>query len=283
MSAVVDLPLAGAEAGTMDETFVRFGPGGALAGILSGPRGADCVLLLPSAGLQPRSGPFRLHVLLARRLAAMGLRTFRYDVPGVGEAPRLRDCDAVQASIAALDVLEAAHGCRTFAIGGICSAADTGWDVADADTRISALLMLDGICFAGPWYHYARCMGLLRRLPREWRRFARKASGRLREGGGGFDALAFRSWPARAQARAQFARFVARDVRMLWIYSGTYGEVFLHPAQFAWSFGAPARDPGVAMHHWPDCDHTYFGLAQRERLLDATVQWLQALPARRQR
>jgi hypothetical protein len=283
MNAVVDRPEAGTGAGTMDETFVRFGPAGALTGILSGPPGADRVLLLPSAGLQPRSGPFRLHVLLARRMAARGLRTFRYDVPGVGEAPRLRDCDAVQASIAALDVLEAAHGCRSFAIGGICSAADTGWDVADADARISALLMLDGICFAGPWYHYARLLGLLRRLPREWRRFARKAGGRLRDGGGGLDALAFRSWPARAQARAQFGRFVGREVRMLWIYSGTYGEVFLHPAQFAWSFGASARDARVEMHFWPDCDHTYFGGAQRERLLEATTRWLQALPARRQR
>lgn len=278
MSAVVELPRTGAEPGVVDEAFVRFGPAGALAGILSGPRDADTVLLLPSAGLQPRSGPFRLHVLLARRLAARGLRTFRYDVPGVGEAPRLRDCDAVQASISALDALESTHGCRTFAIGGICSAADTGWDVADADARISALLMLDGICFAGPWYHYARGLALLRRMPREWRRFARKATRRLRDGGGP-DSNAFRTWPGRAQARAQFARFVARDVRMLWIYSGGYADRFLHPAQFAWSFGAPARDPRVAMHFWPECDHTYFGQAQRERLLDAVTQWLQALPA----
>jgi len=279
MNAVVDPPRAATGTGAMDETFVRFGPGGALTGILGGPGEAETVLLLPSAGLQPRSGPFRLHVLLARRLAAQGLRTFRYDVPGVGEAPRLRDCDAVQASIAALDALQSAHGCRTFAIGGICSAADTGWDVADADARISALLMLDGICFAGPWYRYARVLGLLRRLPREWRRFARKASGRLRNGSG-LDSNAFRTWPGRAQARGQFARFVARDVRMLWIYSGGYADRFLHPAQFAWSFGAPARDPRVAMHFWPECDHTYFGQAQRERLLDATARWLQALPAR---
>lgn len=282
MNAVVERPLARPEAGTMDEVFVRFGPGGALLGILAGPSDADTVLLLPSAGLQPRSGPFRLHVLLAQRLAAMGVRTFRYDVPGVGEAPRLRDCDAVQASIAALDVLATAHGGRTFAIGGICSAADTGWDVADADARISALLMLDGICFAGPWYHAARALGLLRRLPREWRRFARKATGRLR-GGSSLDSNAFRTWPDQARAREQFARFVARDVRMLWIYSGGYADRFLHPAQFAWSFGAPARDPRVAMHYWPDCDHTYFGQAQRERLLEATANWLQALPARRQR
>lgn len=275
MSAILETPVATAT--PVDEVFVRFGPGGVLTGVLSGPADARAVLLLPSAGLQPRFGPFRLHALLAQRLARQGLRTFRYDIPGVGEAPRLQDCDAVQATKSALDQLQRSHGCRTFAIGGICSAADTGWDVAVADARISAILLLDGICFAGPWYHYARILGLLRRLPREWRRFLRKVPGRLRASSS-LDSNAFRSWPDHAQAREQFTRLVDRDVRQLWIYSGGYADRFLHPRQFGWSFGAPARDPRVAMHYWPDCDHTYFSQAQRDRLMDTIASWVQTLP-----
>lgn len=277
MNAILDRPAVTAIA--TDDVFVRFGPDGALTGVLSGPQGAGPTLLLPSAGLQPRSGPFRLHTLLAQRLSARGVRTFRYDIPGVGEAPRLPGCDATQATIAALDQLEAAHGCRTFAIGGICSAADTGWDVASVDERICALLMLDGVCFAGPWYQYARILGILRRLPREWRRFMRKLPGRLR-GSSSLDSNAFRTWPDRVQAREQFARFVARDVRMLFIYSGGYADRFLHPRQFAWTFGAAARDPRVAMHFWPDCDHTYFGRAQRDRLIEAITDWAGGLRGR---
>ena len=277
MIAILDPPPAPVT--TADEVFVRFGPDDVLTGVLSGPADADSVLLLPSAGLQPRSGPFRLHALLAQRLARHGIRTFRYDIPGVGEAPRLPACDAVQATISALDRLQSVHGCRTFAIGGICSAADTGWDVAVADPRVSALLLLDGICFAGPWYHYARILGLLRRLPREWRRFLRKVPGRLRAASS-LDSNAFRSWPDHPTARAQFAQLVARGVRMLWIYSGGYADRFLHPRQFEWTFGAVARDPRVAMHYWPDCDHTYYSHAQRDRLMGAIVHWMEALQER---
>ena len=255
-----------------EETFVKFGPGGRLMGVLGGPCDADTVLLLPSAGLQPRSGPFRLHTQLARRLARQGVRTFRYDLPGVGEAPRLPDCDAVQATTSAMDQL-AAHGCRHFAVGGICSAADTGWDAAVADSRVSALLLLDGICFTGPWYHLTRSLQLLRRLPREWRRFLGKVPGRLRRDAS-LDANAFRTWPERNLARQQFNQLVSRNVRLLCIFSGGYAERFLSPRQFDWSFGPAARDPGVVMHYWPDCDHTYFGHAQRERLITAVSDWM---------
>lgn len=264
-------------ASAVDDVFVRFGPEGRLHGVLSGAPGAGPTLLLPSAGLQPRFGPFRLHALLAQRLAALGIRTFRYDIPGVGEAPRLPECDATQATIAALDQLEALHGCRVFAVGGICSAADTGWDVANLDTRVSAVLLLDGLCYTGPWYYYARALELLRRLPREWRHFARKLRGRMR-GNAGLDSTDFRSWPSHAQAREQFAAMLARDVRLLCIFSGGYADRFLHPRQFAWAFGAAARDPRVSLHYWPDCDHTYFGRDQRERLIEAIAGWMRRLP-----
>jgi hypothetical protein len=269
-----------AEATMAMDTLVRFGPGNQLTGVLAGSaRERGPILLLPSAGLQPRAGPFRLHVELARRLSAQGIRSFRYDIPGVGEAPRLTACDASRATIAAIDHLQAQHGGNTFAVGGICSAADTGWEVAIQDRRVSALLLLDGICFAGPWYRYARVLNLLRRLPREWRRFARMVPRRLR-GNGSLDSNVWRTWPTHAQARQQFAELVARDVRMLCIFSGGYGERFLHPRQFEWTFGPPARDPRVAMHYWPDCDHTYFGRAQRERLIDAIEGWMASLPER---
>ena len=262
--------------------FVRFGPENRLTGVLSGIHGTGPTLLLPSAGLQPRSGPFRLHVELAQRLATHGIRSFRYDVPGVGEAPRLADCDAVRATMAAMDRLEAEHGCRSFAVGGICSAADIGWEVAALDRRVTALLQADGICFAGPWYHYARVLGLLRRLPREWRRFARALPARLRSGsggGGGLDSSAYRTWPDLARVRREFTQLLDRDARLLFIFSGAYEDCFVHPRQFGWTFGPAARDPRVTMHFWRDCDHTYFGGVQRERLIGTIEQWMLGMAA----
>lgn len=110
------------------ERIVQFGPEGRLVGILSGGTQADDspTLVLPSAGLIPRSGPFRLHVELARRLEGHGLRTFRFEVPGVGETPRPQGWGSRETTLAALDHLANGYGCRRFVVGGVCSAADTG-------------------------------------------------------------------------------------------------------------------------------------------------------------
>ena len=35
-----------------------------------------------------------------------------------------------------------------------------------------------------------------------------------------------------------------------------------------------ARDRRVVMHYWPDCDHTFFAKAHRDRLLDTVERWL---------
>lgn len=253
--------------------FVRFGPDNRLIGVLAGPPGAGPTLLLPSAGLQPRAGPFRLHVELAGRLAESGVRSFRYDVPGVGEAPRLAGCDAVGATRAAMDALQGKHGCNTFAVGGICSAADTGWEVANLDPRVQGVLLLDGICHAGLWYYKALAAVLARRLPREWRSLARKLQARVR-GNAGLDSGSFRTWPDRARARREFEHMVRRNVRLLFVYSGGYEDRFLHPRQFAWTFGPLVNDPHVEMYYWPTCDHTYFGRAQRDRLLAMVDQWM---------
>lgn len=256
-------------------TFVDFGPDGRLTGVLTGARTepARPTLLLPSAGLQPRSGPFRLHVELGERLAARGLRSFRFDLPGVGESPRLNGCDGRAATLAAIDRLASRHGCGNFVVGGICSAADVGWYAALEEPRVSALLMLDGICLTGPWYHFARTMDRLRRLPRQWRRMLHGMPDHLR-GGGDPVSADFRDWPDHADARRQFRELVERGVRLLWIYSGGYRDQFLHPRQFEWCFGRAARSPRVVMHYWPDCDHTYFARTHRDRLLDTVENWM---------
>lgn len=270
------------------ERIVQFGPQGRLVGILTGaslPASAP-ILVLPSAGLLPRAGPFRLHVELARRLAPRGIRTFRFEAPGVGETPRLAGVGSREATLAALDHLAAEYGCQQFVVGGLCSAADAGWHAAVEDPRVRAVMLLDGLSFVGPWFHIARLANLLQRPLRDWPDVARRLVRRLRlrlrlrlrsgsgSGSGARDMGAYREWPERADAQRQFAGLLARNVRSLWIYTGGYGDRFLHPRQFAWSFGAATQDDRVAMHYWPDCDHTFYDRAHRDRLLATVEQWL---------
>lgn len=258
--------------------FVQFGPGGRLTGILTGSSAPSSspTLVLSSAGLQPRAGPFRLHVEIAERLATHGIRTFRFDVPGVGEAPRLPRCDANSATLAAIDAL-AERGFSNFVMGGLCSAADQSWNSAVQDPRVRAIVLLDGLSFRGPWYHYAKALDRVRRVPGQWRRMLGRVAGRFQRGasnGGGLESDDFRDWPTHADARSQFASLVGRDVKMLWIYTGGYTDKFLHPRQFRWAFGAPAVDRRVVMHYWPDCDHLFYGRRYRDTLLDTLESWM---------
>jgi hypothetical protein len=91
------------------------------------------------------------------------------------------------------------------------------------------------------------------------------------------DVADYREWPERDEAQRQFSQLVERGVRSLWIYTGGYRDRFMHPRQFTWSFGPAARDARVAMHHWPDCDHTFFARAHRDRLVATIERWLSNL------
>lgn len=263
----------------MMNTLVRFGPDDRLVGVLSGDPGSSApVLVLPNAGLIPRAGPFRLHVELADRMTTHGIRTFRFDTPGVGEAPRMADCGVQEATTAALDRLASEHGAERFVVGGVCSAADLGWSTAVADSRVVGMLMLDGIAFPGFWFHFARVVNVLKRGPREWLGIAARLLGRTATAAVSGSPPTFvasdRGWPERAEARRQFAGLVSRGTRSLWVYTGGYGDLFRHPRQFAGLFGRTVRNPRVAMHYWPDCDHTYYARTHRDRLLDVVEQWM---------
>lgn len=266
--------------------LLTFGPDQQLVGILSGdPASSAPVLVLPNAGLVPRAGPFRLHVELAERLSARGIRTFRFDMPGVGETPRLPDCSPTEATIAALDHLSGRYGIERFVVGGICGAADVGWATAVRDQRVVGMLMLDGISHAGFWFHFARIANALRRGPLAWLAIARRLlrrTGAAAAIGAGTTAGANRlrsipeerGWPAPAAARRQFAELVSRGIRSLWIYTGGYADLFLHPRQFRALFGASAQSPCVSLRYWPDCDHTFYAGAHRERLVAAIGDWM---------
>lgn len=265
-------------------TLVRFGPDHGLFGILSGagqtqPGSAGTpVLILPNAGLVPRAGPSRLHVELAQRLARKGIRTFRFDTPGVGEAPRLARFSANDSISAAMDALQRDHGCDGFVVGGVCSAADLGWHAAVDDPRVVGMLILDGISFAGPWFHAARLWGVARRGPAVWwgmsrrwneRRIAAAARARPEP-----TIAEYRDWPDKATAQRQFAQLVGRGVRSLWVYTGGFRDLFLHRRQFTSGFGPGARDPKTSMHHWPDVDHTFYAREHRDRLLGLIEEWM---------
>jgi acetyl esterase/lipase len=258
------------------ETFESFGPDSRLVGVLTGATtGEQAILVLPNAGLVPRAGPFRVHVEIAQRLAARGIRTFRFDLPGAGESPHLAGIDARSATQAALDHLATRGIATRFVVGGVCSAADRGWIAAVDDPRVVGVVLLDGVAFKGPWFQFSRVASLLGR-PREWMAFVRRRIASSRGGGDEAASLitaAYRDWPTRAEAHAQLAAMIARNVRLFFVYTHGVAEYLRDPRQLVWSFGAAFKDPRVTCHYWRDCDHTFYARFVRTRLLDALEAW----------
>jgi alpha/beta superfamily hydrolase len=116
----------------MMEEAVSFGPAGALQGVVTLPKGDDKTewgVVLLNAGVVHRVGPNRLYVQLARSLAPHDFTTLRFDFSNVGDSPGREDNvpferRAVEEVRHAMDWLSNEHGCRKFALMGVCSGAE---------------------------------------------------------------------------------------------------------------------------------------------------------------
>ncbi|GLQ46130.1 hypothetical protein GCM10007862_11810 [Dyella lipolytica] len=230
------------------------------------------VLVLLNPGVIPRSGPFRLHVRLARRLAKAGIATFRFDLPGIGDATPDTTVTRMQAVTMALDAVQRHTGVNTFVMGGLCLGADLAWKAALQDPRIVGMLQIDGFARIDYWYYQAWAKDHFRWPPvRALAAIARLAIRRLRpveEFG--------REWPARGEERVQLRAMLDRGVKVFALYTGGIAAYFRDPRQFASTYANAADDPQMRFEFWPDCDHVFFAESDRVRLIDAVSTWYES-------
>ena len=102
----------------------------------------EAAVIFINAGLVHHVGPNRLHVQLARALAAVGVPSLRMDLSGIGDssvrADNLPIFELVRREpVEAMDAL-AALGCRRYALVGLCSGAYSAFHVACADERVDS-------------------------------------------------------------------------------------------------------------------------------------------------
>jgi alpha-beta hydrolase superfamily lysophospholipase len=245
-------------------------------GLLSLPPGgrSPVAVVLLNAGLIHRNGPFRLYTRMARRLAKSGYAVLRFDLPGIGDAPMTTDMNEQDAIRDALDRTQACIGCKTFVIGGLCSAADSGWKYAMADPRIEGLILLDGIARPGIWHAYARLARLLKRPSRWLGTISRK----LHRPPGEHPRVSerdLRDWPEDGAERLQLRAMLSRGVAVLALYTGG-ASYFLHKRQFRSTFGSTIRHRKVTFEHWPGCDHLFFLEQHRARLIERVESWIRS-------
>lgn len=291
MSATRESQGRKAAAAIVRDEVIRLGPEGQLVGIVSHPPGgtprdapAPTAIVL-NAGVLHRVGPHRLHVTLARALAARGVPCARIDLGGIGDSVATSDAttfreSAVADTRAAMDDLGRALGARRFAIFGVCAGADNALATALADERVAAIVLVDPAVYATP-----------RSIVRELRRRAagpegisqalrwgaRQARDRLRRElvrlrRGAAPPAEGREYPPPRAFGEALARLVDRGVRVLAVYSGIHDERYNHEDQLFESF--PRLRGRVDRAFFPEANHTFTELEEQAALIEAAARWI---------
>lgn len=243
-------------------------------------------ILFLNAGVLHRVGPHRLHVRLARRLAAMGHVVARMDLSGIGDSRALPGRMTFrESSVAdirtALDTLAAGEPGAKFFLFGICSGADNALAAAEADARIAGLILVDPPAYASGQARLRHLAGKAKGKGNAWSLPARAMRSALRRVGIGGRAspghaagqapVGGREMPPIDSYGAQLETLVARGVRILAIYSGALGQRYNHEGQlFEWFPGLRGK---IDCAYFPEANHTFTELSSQESLETLVLRW----------
>lgn len=132
-----------------EEACVFGGACNTLVGVITDPAASSVANALPAvillnSGIVHRVGLNRLHVKLARILAAMGFVTMRFDFSGIGDSPPRQDNlpfrhSAIAEIQEAMNHLAVTRGRDRFILMGICSGAGIALQTAQIDARVVAV------------------------------------------------------------------------------------------------------------------------------------------------
>jgi pimeloyl-ACP methyl ester carboxylesterase len=280
----------------MNERPLQFGEGGRIFAIYTQPvpRGTSDeqlpAIVMLSAGMLHRVGPFRLHVGLARQLAADGFPVFRVDLAGKGDSP-IREGMANQPSVTA-DFEEIVAGIKgmlpsvDMVLLGMCSGADNAIRLAISEPSVIGTVLLDPVCPRDAMFRVrslkkylspVRYMNKLKEVVRKMN--SEETSAGEEEG----DPLLLRDLPSHAQMQESFRLVRDRNGSVLAIFTQYAFGYYSKEGQLKSVLGIEGFDSFVVERHWPDTEHTWKLDLHRERLTAEIVRWANHLVARRRR
>lgn len=293
---------ASLEAAEFRETAMRFGRGKRLYGILCEPRTErrGAVVLLVGTAYDRHAGWGRANVAMARRLAEVGIASFRFDAANVGDSPPVpglpeqvlyaeTQYDDVEA---ALNMFEARDLLPAVAAGR-CSGGYLAFSSCTKDHRLAGLCLANAYAFY--WDPACDVDVALRVVPRSLdtytkliftgstfrrllrrevdvknaaRNFGRVMTGRILNGLQFGNWLTARARVNHAQVRAAFARLAKRKVKITLLYSEN--DIGLeHVYQHFGSNGRRlARYSNVKMAVLPGMDHNLSPASAQQRYFE---------------
>lgn len=257
------------------------------------PAGRGVVIVV--GGPQYRVGSHRQFVLLARRLAAAGYPTLRFDYRGMGDSDgAARSFDAIDDDIrAAIDHLCARCSLQEVVLWGLCDGASAAMFYAPTDTRVRGLVLLN------PWVRTEQ--GLEQARLRHYytgRLFAREFWGNVLRGRFHYGTAA-RSFIR--TLTAAFARSSARDKgrpadralslpqrmerafaafkgRTLFILSGNdlTAQEFRDLISRSAHWGELLSNDECTLHELPSANHTFASREWRAQVEAWTLEWVRS-------
>ncbi|HPD17625.1 MAG TPA: alpha/beta fold hydrolase [Planctomycetota bacterium] len=277
----------------MRERAVAFHSPARLVGILAEPepateaRGLGVVFLHGWTGY--RVGPHRIFVEAARRLAAAGCHTLRFDFRGRGDSEGDHEATTLDQMIedarAARRLLAEQPGVRRTFWCGLCSGGNVTLGAASLDKDVDGLILWSTPLFAPDKtaHQEVRRRGLflgeyLRKLFRR-ETYVKLIRGRLRFGLIARVLLGRRRPAAGARDPRDSARHIMRDLR------GYHGPaLFIYGSRDDEAVGAPefyrryCEENGIpaAFHTIEGANHSFYSVAWQDEVIGLTERWLLA-------
>jgi hypothetical protein len=254
----------------MNESCCQFGPDRRLAGIITEP--AACAprlgLVLVSAGLLPKFGPYRLYAQLARRLADDGVVTLRFDLGGIGDSGQEYATRPLKTRTefeirAAIDHLSERYGLNGIVLGGLCSGAEDSFRGAASDSRVTGVVLIDPFAYKTSgwlWRHLLHRLG--RRALRAIRLYEPLAQGERRE-------IVSYKYMERSESTHILRALLERNAHVHFVYTAGMRNLYNHTRQLRASFSDLDFKGLVTVDYFPRLDHTQLLEEDRRTLIEA--------------
>jgi pimeloyl-ACP methyl ester carboxylesterase len=236
-----------------------------------------------NAGFLHHVGPYRLHVDIARSLAAVGCPTLRLDQSGKGESPPRLGLSSQQSL--KQDIVDATEELRRRGVDkviliGLCSGADDAIEAAVQCEDVVGLVLLDAYAprtFMYFVHHYwtrlSRPGGVHRALQRMRKVFTRSGAPVVALA----DPIEIRDWDNDQAMIERYRQLLGRGSTILAVFTGGVTEYYSFSGQLVSALGGKSKCGALEEVYYPAAEHTFTVAAHREQLVSQITQWVREL------
>lgn len=273
----------------MREVACQFGEQGRLHGVVTSPDCPDVsapMLVLVSAGLMAKAGPYRLYTQIARDLAGKGICTLRFDLGGIGNSeqidPSLPLIERTRIDIHdAVEYVVQTFGPAGVVLAGLCSGAEDSFRYAADDARVHGVILIDPHAYVTAGWYMRRIFSrhFLNRVVYKFLRVARMID-LGEEGMRGSQAEGFEGdlinyqYMNRDEAGSILSKLIACGTRFHYIYTGGLIDRFNHRRQFYRMFDGVDFRGLETVTHLPTIEHVQVFDEDRRLLIDTISGWI---------